>query len=138
MSLVKGLFALASGGLDAYRQHNQNEANKLKRKDEFEQEQHNAKVKRLQSGDENAANLDMVSLKDRGLKDDFILLVVFMPLILTFIPEYAPHVDAGFTALQVVPEYYWYIVAAVVIDTFGFRSMVRYLLEFFSFKFRGK
>jgi hypothetical protein len=37
-----------------------------------------------------------------------------------------------------VPEYYWYIVGAVVIDTFGFRSMVRYLLEFFSFKFRGK
>ena len=138
IGLVKGLFALASGGIDAYRQHNQNEANKLKRRDEIEQEQHNAKVKRLQSGDEHAASLDMVSLKERGLKDEFILLIVFIPLILSFFPNYAETVRAGFEALQNVPEYYWYVVAAVVIDTFGFRSMVRYLLEFFSFKFRGK
>ncbi|MBN8124102.1 hypothetical protein [Vibrio vulnificus] len=135
---LKGLFALVSGGLDAYKQHSQNEANKLKRRDEMAQEQHNAKIKRLQSGDENAANLDMVSIKERGLKDEFIMLVVFIPLILSFFPDYAVTVQAGFEALQNVPEYYWYVVAAVVIDTFGFRSMVRYLLEFFSFKFKVK
>ncbi|CAK2239678.1 hypothetical protein VCRA2118O236_880001 [Vibrio crassostreae] len=95
-------------------------------------------MKRLQSGDEQAADLDRVSLKERGLKDEFILLVVFVPLILSFIPDYAEYVQEGFKALEFVPEYYWYIVGAVVIDTFGFRSMVRYLLEFFSFKFRGK
>ncbi|PMI40859.1 hypothetical protein BCT30_08020 [Enterovibrio norvegicus] len=66
------------------------------------------------------------------------MLVVFVPLMLSFVPDYAPYVDAGFAALKSVPEYYWYVVAAVVIDTFGFRSMVRYLLEFFAFKFKGK
>ncbi|MBN8035548.1 hypothetical protein J0J20_24205 [Vibrio vulnificus] len=66
------------------------------------------------------------------------MLVVFIPLILSFFPDYAVTVQAGFEALQNVPEYYWYVVAAVVIDTFGFRSMVRYLLEFFSFKFKVK
>lgn len=135
---IKGLLSLATGGLDTYRQHKQNEANKLKRRDEMEQARHDSKVKRLQSGDEKAADLDMVSIKERGLKDEFIMLIVFIPLILSFFPDYASTVEAGFTALQNVPEYYWYVVAAVVIDTFGFRSMVRYLLEFFSYKFRGK
>lgn len=95
-------------------------------------------MNRLRSGYEKAADLDMVSIKERGIKDEFILLVVFVPLMLSFLPDYAPYVEAGFTALKAVPEYYWYVVAAVVIDTFGFRSMVRYLLEFFSFKFKGK
>ncbi|CAK1938218.1 MULTISPECIES: hypothetical protein [Vibrio] len=136
--MIGAIANLITGGIDAYKQHGLNKANALKRQDELEQERHRAQVKRLQSGDEKAADLDRVSLKDRGLKDEFILLVVFVPLILSFIPDYAEYVQEGFKALEFVPEYYWYIVGAVVIDTFGFRSMVRYLLEFFSFKFRGK
>ena len=136
--MIGAIANLITGGIDAYKQHGINKANALKRQDEIEQERHRAQVKRLQSGDEKAADLDRVSLKDRGLKDEFILLVVFVPLILSFIPDYAEYVQEGFKALEFVPKYYWYIVGAVVIDTFGFRSMVRYLLEFFSFKFRGK
>ena len=136
--MIGAIANLITGGIDAYKQHGINKANALKRQDEIEQERHRAQVKRLQSGDEQAADLDRVSLKDRGLKDEFILLVVFVPLILSFIPDYAEYVQEGFKALEFVPEYYWYIVGAVVIDTFGFRSMVRYLLEFFSFKFRSK
>ncbi|WP_061040023.1 hypothetical protein [Vibrio coralliirubri] len=135
--MISAIANLITGGIDAYKQHGINQANELKRQDELKQEQHIAKVKRLQSGDEKAADLDRVSLKERGLKDEFILLVVFVPLILSFIPDYAAYVREGFNALKFVPEYYWYIVGAVVIDTFGFRSMVRYILEFFSFQFSG-
>lgn len=127
--MIGAITALISGGLSAYRQHSQNKANVLKRRDELAQAQHQARVKRLENGDTNATNLDLISLKTRGVKDEFILLVVFIPLILSFIPDYAPTVQAGFEALEQVPEFYWYVVAAVVIDTFGFRSMVRYLLE---------
>ena len=135
--MIGAIANLITGGIDAYKQHGLNKANALKRQDELEQERHQAQVQRLKSGDDKAADLDRVSLKDRGLKDEFILLVVFVPLILSFIPDYAEYVRDGFKALEFVPEYYWYMVGAVVIDTFGFRSMVRYLLEFFSFKFRG-
>ncbi|PMM76262.1 hypothetical protein BCT47_16680 [Vibrio splendidus] len=136
--MIGAIANLITGGIDAYKQHGLNKANALKRQDELEQERHQAQVQRLKSGDDKAADLDRVSLKDRGLKDEFILLVVFVPLILSFIPDYAEYVRDGFKALEFVPEYYWYMVGAVVIDTFGFRSMVRYLLEFFSFKFRGQ
>ena len=64
--------------------------------------------------------------------------MVFIPLILSFIPDYALYVERGFEALQAILEAYWYVVGAVVIDTLGMRAMVRYLLEFFSGKFRGQ
>ncbi|MGD8172609.1 hypothetical protein ACQEXU_13175 [Vibrio sp. TRT 21S02] len=136
--MIGAIANLITGGIDAYKQHGKNKAEALKRKDEIEQAKHQAKVKRLASGEEKAADLDELSIKDRGWKDEFILLAVFIPLVLSFFPNYAPTVAAGFEALQAIPDYYWYVVAAVVIDTLGMRAMLRYLLEFFSHKFRGK
>ncbi|MDC5857389.1 hypothetical protein [Vibrio europaeus] len=134
--MIGAIVSLFNGGLATYRQYNHNKAEALKRKDELDQEKHQARVRRLQKGEEQASSLDEVSIRERGLKDEFILLVVFIPLILSFIPDYAPYVEQGFTALQSIPEPYWYVVGAVVIDTLGMRAMVRYLLEFFSGKFR--
>ncbi|MCG9753219.1 hypothetical protein L1D54_22525 [Vibrio brasiliensis] len=136
--MIGSILNLVTGGIDAYKQHGKNKAEALKRQDEIAQAKHTAKVKRLANGEEKAADLDELSIKDRGWKDEFILLVVFVPLMLSFLPDYAPTVAAGFEALQSIPDYYWYVVAAVVIDTLGMRAMLRYLLEFFSHKFRGK
>ncbi|MBE8568142.1 hypothetical protein [Vibrio sp. OPT20] len=41
----------------------------------------------------------------------------FVPLILSFIPNYAPYVEQGFDALQKIPS----VVGAVVVDTLGMR-----------------
>ncbi|NOH26348.1 hypothetical protein [Vibrio europaeus] len=135
--MIGAIVSLFNGGLATYRQYNRNKAEALKRKDELDQEKHQARVRRLQKGEEQASSLDEVSIKERGYKDEFILLVVFIPLILSFIPDYAPYVGQGFAALQNIPEPYWYVVGAVVIDTLGMRAMLRYLLESFSGKFRG-
>jgi len=135
--MIGAILSLITGGLATYRQHDQNKANELKRKDELTAKQHEKKMERLASGDENAANLDALSIKERGYKDEF-LMVLFLPLILCFFPDYAQYIDAGFVALGKIPEPYWYVIGAIVIDVLGMRSMVRYLLEFFSHKFKGK
>ncbi|MCG9783059.1 hypothetical protein L1D52_11910 [Vibrio brasiliensis] len=67
--------------------YNRNKAEALKRRDELDQEKHQARVHRLQQGEEQASSLDEVSIRERGYKDEFILLVVFIPLILCFIPR---------------------------------------------------
>ncbi|MCG2836522.1 hypothetical protein L6J37_06545 [Photobacterium sp. WH77] len=136
--MLGALLNLITGGVTAWQQHSRNKAEALKRKDELEQAKHTARLKRLEYGDEKAATLDELSIKGRGWKDEFILLVVFTPLMLCFWPDYAGYVDAGFQALSSIPEPYWYVVGAIVVDVLGMRSMVRYLLEFFSHKFRGK
>ncbi|HAS6351737.1 TPA: hypothetical protein I7234_05720 [Vibrio vulnificus] len=135
--MITGIFALLTGGLEAYRQHNQNKANELKRKDEFEQERHAKQLERVQAGDLQASNLDELSIKTRGWKDEF-LFIFFIPIVMCFIPGYAKYVHQGFVSLQAIPEPYWWVIGAIVIDTLGMRSMIRYLLEYFSNRFRGK
>ncbi|PME33498.1 hypothetical protein BCV39_18840 [Vibrio sp. 10N.286.55.E10] len=136
--MITALLNLVTGGVATYKQLNQNKAKALKRKDELENEKHQARVRRLQNGEEQASNLDDISIRDRGVKDEFILLVVFVPLILSFIPNYAPYVEQGFNALQNIPNPYWFVVGAVVVDTLGMRAMVRYLLEYYASRWKTK
>ena len=85
--MIGAIVSLFNGRLETYRQYNRNKAEAIKRKDELDQEKHQARVRRLQKGEEQASSLDEVSIRERGFKDEFILLVVFIPLILSFIPD---------------------------------------------------
>lgn len=89
----------------------------------------NATVKRLEDNDAYDANLESLSLQDRGWKDDYLLLITTMPLVLVFFPEMVPKITAGFIALDELPEWYMWVVLMVYIDTFGFRRVLRVYLE---------
>lgn len=88
-----------------------------------------AQIERISAGDTNAAELDRISISNRGWKDEYLLLIVTVPLIMSFIPEFVPYVTAGFGALQNVPEWYMWVLLGVFIDTFGFRRMLRVAVE---------
>lgn len=93
-----------------------------------------AKIQRIQNNDTADNNLDALSLKDRGLKDDYLLLVTTMPMVLLFVgplftiekgADLTAAVMAGFDALNHCPDYYWLALAVIYIDTFGLRRMFR-------------
>jgi hypothetical protein len=88
-----------------------------------------AKIDRIQAGDLSATDLDSLSVKDRGYKDDYLLFVGTVPLILVFIPYFVPHITEGFKVLATLPEWYRWVVLGVYIDTFGFRRILRVVLE---------
>ena len=88
-----------------------------------------AKLKRITAGDMSATDLDSLSVKDRGYKDDYLLFVGTAPLILVFIPYFVPHITEGFKILETLPEWYRWVVLGVYIDTFGFRRILRVVLE---------
>jgi len=107
----------------------------LARWQETKDTEHKAKIARIQSGDNNAAELDRLSIAQRGWKDDYLLLITTAPLVLLFIgPLFSVEglteaVKAGFVALESLPEYFWYALGIIYIDTFGFRRMVRVAVE---------
>lgn len=72
---------------------------------------------------------DDFSQLNRGWKDEFLLLLIIFPMILMFIPHTQSFVLNGFIALEKVPEWYLYAVVLVFVDTFGFRSMLRKIIE---------
>ncbi|MEX2964273.1 hypothetical protein [Microbulbifer sp. TYP-18] len=110
---------------------------------ELKKASNSARIQRAQTGDNHAAAMDLESVGQRGWKDDFLLLLTTLPVVLLFIaPLYelviAEHYRAGdlqravmarFTALKATPEYYWWALAAIYIDTFGFRRMLRTAVE---------
>lgn len=123
------LTALVTGGFSAFNAVRKNKADEIKQDGVLKAAVSEAKAKRAASGDTNAAKLDEISLNGRGWKDEYLLLLTTAPLILCFIPDYAGYVSLGFDSLNKVPEYYWYGLAMVYIDTFGFRRMLRTAME---------
>jgi len=94
-------------------------------------------IKRAQSIMENDQSIDMLTIKDRGWKDDVItytlvsivVLTVFNPLFAVLF-DYNPDVVStglaqGFTNLGLLPEELWWGFAVVLMDTFGLRSLMR-------------
>jgi len=102
-----------------------------------------SRIKRAESGDLHAADLDKLSIADRGWKDDWLLFLTTMPLTVMFFEpllvaifsetyvagQAVEAVHAGFDALREAPEYYWYALGLIYIDTFGFRRMLRIAIE---------
>ncbi|CAK1801441.1 conserved hypothetical protein [Vibrio crassostreae] len=126
IGLITSLF---TEGVGYFKQKQEAKHKAQERDDKLEQAKLDAQIKRLQSGDESAAKLDELSIKQRGWKDEYLLILTTLPLGLSFIPDWTHIVDAGFAALDGVPEYYWYALGMIYVDTFGFRRMVRVAFE---------
>lgn len=99
-----------------------------------------SQIKRVESGDEAAASLDLLSFQHRGIKDDYLLIITTLPLLLLFAGpllelaflqsvykagDLTAAIMAGFMALDQAPEWYLVALALVYVDTFGFRRLLR-------------
>lgn len=68
--------------------------------------------------DANAAN-DM----KYSWKDEFFVLLLSFPFIMSFIPQLAPYVERGFEVLKTsTPEWYQYAFLGAIAATFGLRT----------------
>lgn len=104
------------------------------RKQEIKQAQHEATLKEIAVESTQAGRLDEQSILQRGWKDEYLLLITTLPVVLLFgaplfavdsPSEITAAINAGFQALANTPDYYWYALALIYVDTFGFRQMVR-------------
>lgn len=126
IGLITSLF---TEGVGYFKRKQEAKYKAQERDDKLEQAKIDARIKRLETGDETASKLDELSIKQRGWKDEYLLILTTIPLGMSFIPDYAPVVQMGFIALEKTPEYYWYALGMIYIDTFGFRRMVRAAFE---------
>jgi hypothetical protein len=132
------------GGLIDYFKHKREVKSEERRGElEIKRARTDAQIKRVQDGDEHAAAMDLESAGQRGWKDEYLLILTTLPMVLLFVAplfelaiaqsyqagDLQAAVNAGFQSLKSTPEYYWWGLAAVYIDTFGFRRMLRQVVE---------
>lgn len=113
----------------------------FKNKQKLKEVKLDAEIKRVQTQSEQDNNIDLITLRDRGIKDDLItytllaiiVVTVFNPL-MSVVFDYNPMIISdnlaiGFDNLSKLPEYIWWGMLIVMADVFGLRSLLRELFS---------
>ena len=80
-----------------------------------------AKTQRAENSEGRDHDWELESIKNSGWKDEWVIMVLSIPMIAVFIPYLTPHIMAGFVALSATPLWYRSTVMAIYLATFGIR-----------------
>ncbi len=64
---------------------------------------------------------ELKQLDKQGWKDDWILIMLSIPLVLVFIPSMAPYIAQGFFVLGTTPEWYRWLIMLIFTAIYGIR-----------------
>ena len=83
-----------------------------------------AKIKML----ENEGNWEQIMARGSATswKDEWFTIILSIPLIGAFIPEFVPYIMSGFDALERTPEWYQWSVLAAISASFGLRGINKF------------
>lgn len=70
---------------------------------------------------EHDANWELAQIANSGWKDEFVLLLLSIPLVLVFIPPLQPYVLNGFAVLDQCPDWYRWLVVVIFAAIYGVR-----------------
>lgn len=82
------------------------------------------KLKVLQS-EENWEKIMAEGSKD-SWKDEWFTVLLSIPMILCFIPAFAPTITEGFAVLTTMPEYYKGFLGAAIAASFGIKGLTKW------------
>jgi len=88
---------------------------------ELEKLRHSKQIELIQQGQQMDNAWELEQIKNSGWKDEFVLLLLSIPLVMSFIPEMQPYVVDGFAALSTTPEWYQWLILAVFTAVYGIR-----------------
>ena len=88
---------------------------------ELEKLRHSKQIELIQNGQKLDNAWELEQIKNSGWKDEFVLLLLSIPLVMSFIPEMQPYVIDGFAALSTTPEWYQWLILAVFTAVYGIR-----------------
>lgn len=90
-----------------------------------------AKITMAKSGQANDFDLDRLAMQDmkNSYKDEIVLAIFLVPMIMAFIPGYANDALAGFKVIAQMPEWYRYIIIGMVVVIYGMRGMLTKFLD---------
>ena len=120
-SLIPKVFDIASGFLE-----NHQEKSKAKAQAEVAYKIAEAKVFERKALSESDWDLAAMRNSESSWKDEYLTIVLSIPLILCWIPGCEELVRVGFQNLEQVPDWYKAMFATVVAAAFGVRGISRF------------
>ena len=77
--------------------------------------------KRAEASEGRDHEWEIESIKNSGWKDEWVLIVLSIPMILVFFPWTQPYIATGFEHLQQTPDWYRWLTTMIYAATFGIR-----------------
>ena len=99
-----------------------------------------AKIELAKNGQMQEYDLDRISTENmsKSYFDEFLIMLLMIPVVLSFFPQYVAVVVAGFTALKLMPAWYMYLVIGAYVVKLGMRGLLTKLLSSKMSLFKGK
>ena len=80
-----------------------------------------AKTKRAEASEGRDHDWELLSIKNSGYKDEWVMAILSPPLIMSFIPALQPYVVEGFKPLEGTPDWYRFLIMTVFLAVYGVR-----------------
>lgn len=120
-AIGRALSGLASPVIDLFK--HRREVKHIERMGElkYRQAAQDARAEAARQGRAMTHEWEMAHIRNAGIKDEWILLLLSVPLIMAFVPGGSLLVAAGFEALGTTPAWYQWLVLVVFCAVFGVR-----------------
>lgn len=92
-----------------------------KRKDEFEDAIHKRRIELIAQGLAADASWELEQIRNSGWKDEYVLIVLSVPLVMCFIPGLDTFVLRGFGVLGQTPDWYQWLIGVIFTAVYGIR-----------------
>ena len=80
-----------------------------------------ALTKRAEASEGRDAEWEIARIKDSGWKDEWVLILLSFPLVMSFVPKLQVYVVSGFEALESTPDWYRWLVLLIFTAIYGIR-----------------
>ena len=107
------------------------------RKDELSKLTLETKLESIRNSDESAMEMDRNTEGRISWADDVSFAVFLLPALLVFWPSALPHIRAGFTALNTMPEWYQYALGMMLVSVWGYRQLVNPIVHMIAKAYLG-
>lgn len=79
------------------------------------------KTQRAENSEGRDHEWELESIRNSGWKDEWVLIILSIPMVLSFIPMTVQYVTDGFDALALTPDWYQFLTVTIFGATFGLR-----------------
>jgi len=86
-----------------------------------------ARIDYIRTGQKNDADWELESIKQAGWKDEWLTILLSIPLVMCFIPGLDVYVTRGFASLETTPLWYQAGILVIIASAFGFKKITDFI-----------
>lgn len=121
-SLIGGIGNLVTDWLNGQQEEQ-------KAKHELKMAKLQAKTQHVYLMDKTRAAWNIKAMENAGWRDEYLTIVLSIPLIAAFVPPLVPYVQQGFEALGQTPEWYRIAISAMIGSAYGYKKLTNWMIR---------